>query len=229
MQGLVRSAINSVPQIAISAMQGLILAANDAANAMDLLFSSDEKSKKINEVYNANAAMINEYANQALQSLRIDYTDITERDTKESALIWGNLVGSVAPAILGGPAAVAALSMSEGLSGYAGIRNALRDAGYDPMSAAGMALGGGLAIGGSSAASNLFVADVQKVLQKTGSTLIKEAMTNPKNLQRVVASVRKAVNRLESFIENTCIVYENINLPERRESCLQNLLCILRL
>ena len=201
MQGLVRSAINSVPQIAISAMQGLILAANDAANAMDLLFSSDEKSKKINEVYNANAAMINEYANQALQSLRIDYTDITERDTKESALIWGNLVGSVAPAILGGPAAVAALSMSEGLSGYAGIRNALRDAGYDPMSAAGMALGGGLAIGGSSAASNLFVADVQKVLQKTGSTLIKEAMTNPKNLQRVVASVGLKKALVESGTE----------------------------
>ena len=189
MQGLVRSAVNSVPQIAISALQGVGLAANDAANAMDLLFSSDEKSKKINEVYNANAAMINEYANQALQSLRIDYTDITERDTKESALIWGNLVGSVAPAILGGPAAVTALSMSEGLSGYAGIRNALRDSGYDPMSAAGMALGGGLAIGGLSAASNLFVADVQKVLQKTGSSLIKEAMTNPKNLQKIVSSV----------------------------------------
>lgn len=188
-QGFFRSIANSIPQMVVGMAHGTVSLGNDIANVIDLMFHDDKYSKQINAVYNANAAAINEAANDLYQSLRIDYTDITERDTKKPAVMAGNLAGSVVPAILGGPNTLAALALSEGLSGYAGIRNSLRDAGYSPAEAFGMALGGGLAIGGLSYASDWFIADVQKVLTKSGTSIIKEALYNPKGLAKVIRNV----------------------------------------
>lgn len=188
-QSFFRSVANSVPQMVVGMAQGTVSLGNDIANLIDLMFHDDKYSEQINAIYNANAAVINEAANDLYQSLRIDYTDITERDTKKPAVMAGNLAGSVVPAILGGPNTLAALALSEGLSGYAGIRNSLRDAGYSPLEAFGMALGGGLAIAGLSYASDWFIDDVQKVLTKSGTSLIKEALYNPKGLAKVVRNV----------------------------------------
>lgn len=188
-QSFFRSIANSVPQMVVGMAQGTVSLGNDIANLIDLMFHDDKYSKQINAIYNANAAAINEASYDLYQSLRIDYTDITERDTKKSAVMLGNVPGSVAPAILGGPNTLAALALSEGLSGYAGIRNSLRDAGYSPLEAFGMALGGGLAIAGLSYASDWFIDDVQKVLTKSGTSLIKEALYNPKGLAKVVRNV----------------------------------------
>lgn len=186
-QGFIRSMANSIPQIAIGAAQGTLLLGNDIANVVDLMFNDDKYSKQINETYNGFASIINDVSTELLKKWRIDYTDISERDTKKTAIITGNLVGSVVPAILGGPNVIHALSIGEGTGGYAGIRNALRDSGFSPSAAFGMALGGGLAIGGLSYASDWFVDDVQRVLQKSGTTLLKEAMTNPSGLAKIVA------------------------------------------
>lgn len=188
-QGFFRSIANSIPQMVVGMAHGTVALSNDMANLVDLMFHDDKYSEQINAIYNANAAAINEAANDLYQSLRIDYTDITERDTKKPAVMAGNLAGSVVPAILGGPNTLAALALSEGLSGYAGIRNSLRDAGYSPAEAFGMALGGGLAIGGLSYASDWFIDDVQKVLTKTGTSIIKEALYNPKGLAKVIRNV----------------------------------------